>query len=212
MKGILQICFHFFSEWEQTKFFPKITALLSSISMLKKDGFKSKPKTIIFSTVFLVSHILVTWPGDQLCGIYIQPWVCWCQERCFYSIFISTQCLDYHQGLHSLSEGDSHGSKLKMNVILLGFFFHLDFFSDDLRATGDTRGACRKILMKTWQFWMKTEYHSSFPIIFFLVIVEKFIVFFCTWEISSSYHYISPFRLNTGRCKLFYVSLLWVVR
>lgn len=43
---------------------------------------------------------------------------------------------------------------------------------------------------------MKTEYHSSFPIIFFLVIVEKFIVFFCTWEISSLHHSVT-FRLIT---------------
>lgn len=72
--------------------------------------------------------------------------------------------------------------------------FPQKLFSDDLRTTGDTRGIC-----------MKTGYYSSIPIIFFLVIVEK-LIFFCTWEISSLYHYSSPFRLSAGDVSCCFVS------
>lgn len=125
--------------------------------MLEKDGFISKPKTIIFSPLFLVSHIVLP---DQLWDLHAALGVLMPKLLLLFHIHINS-VPGLSPGTAQLQLGTQPWQQTK-NECYFGFFwfwfvfgdffYHLALFSDDLRTSGDTRETCGKILMKTWQF------------------------------------------------------------
>lgn len=114
--------------WDRQNFSPKIS--VSCISMLEKDGFVSKPKTIIFSAVFLVSHIFLV--SLSAC-LLISPGVLMIKALLLFHIYFSP-------GPAQPELGTQPWQQTKNESSFVGVFFHLELFSDDLRTTGDTRG------------------------------------------------------------------------